>query len=273
MTAWPVPIPGRGEPRTRRGASAARHGTVARGEPHALLGVELFGRVAESSLPRPRCPRRAARRHTVGSRRRHRLRQRRLPSAHVARAGYGVTGIDFEESGLERARVTCPGAYFATHDLAEPLPEHLRGAFDVVVSAEVIEHLFFPRYLFSRAREALRRRASRGDDALSRVHQELVAGPRQPVRHALERRERLRAHQVLLAALSRRHGLRVRLQPLRWQRVGRVPPLASMIMTAAMTPPARPEGAQAAAEPAASTGAAAASPTTVCPMNAPSARR
>jgi 2-polyprenyl-3-methyl-5-hydroxy-6-metoxy-1,4-benzoquinol methylase len=35
------------------------------------------------------------------------------------------------------------------------MPEALRGRFDVVVSAEVIEHLFLPRTLFMRCREAL----------------------------------------------------------------------------------------------------------------------
>ena len=42
------------------------------------------------------------------------------------------------------------------HDVNDPLPDDLRGQFDVVVSAEVIEHLLLPRELFQRAREALR---------------------------------------------------------------------------------------------------------------------
>jgi 2-polyprenyl-6-hydroxyphenyl methylase/3-demethylubiquinone-9 3-methyltransferase len=44
---------------------------------------------------------------------------------------------------------------FHAHDISQPLPDDLRDRFDVVLSAEVIEHLFFPRELFARAREGL----------------------------------------------------------------------------------------------------------------------
>ncbi len=76
-------------------------------------------------------------------------------TARIREAGKQVTGVDFTESGIERARRANPGVPFVVHDLNEPLPGSLRGQFDVVVSAEVIEHLFLPRVLFARCREAL----------------------------------------------------------------------------------------------------------------------
>jgi 2-polyprenyl-3-methyl-5-hydroxy-6-metoxy-1,4-benzoquinol methylase len=76
-------------------------------------------------------------------------------TARVSQAGYDTTGIDFTASGIERARSSYPGIEFQAHDINDPLPEDLRAAFDVVLSAEVIEHLFLPREVFARAREAL----------------------------------------------------------------------------------------------------------------------
>jgi 2-polyprenyl-3-methyl-5-hydroxy-6-metoxy-1,4-benzoquinol methylase len=73
----------------------------------------------------------------------------------IAAAGFDVTGIDFTSSGIDRARQSFPTITFLDHDINEPLPEALLGQFDVVLSAEVIEHLFLPRSLFTRAREAL----------------------------------------------------------------------------------------------------------------------
>lgn len=76
-------------------------------------------------------------------------------TARIREAGKQVSGVDFTPSGIERARRDNPGVPFFVHDLGEPLPDELRGQFDVVVSAEVIEHLFLPRTLFDRCREAL----------------------------------------------------------------------------------------------------------------------
>jgi len=76
-------------------------------------------------------------------------------TGRIHEAGKDVTGLDFTLSGIERARASHPGVPFVLHDLNHPLPEALRGAFDVVVSVEVIEHLFLPRTLFARCKEAL----------------------------------------------------------------------------------------------------------------------
>lgn len=76
-------------------------------------------------------------------------------SARLADAGFAVTGIDFEPSGVDLARRAHPGLSFAVHDVGDPLPVEMAGFFDVVVATEIVEHLFRPRVLFARAREAL----------------------------------------------------------------------------------------------------------------------
>lgn len=76
-------------------------------------------------------------------------------AGRMAALGHTVTGLDFTPSGIERARVDHPEATFFVHDLNDPLPETLRGRFDVVVATEVIEHLFLPRNVFFRCAEAL----------------------------------------------------------------------------------------------------------------------
>ncbi len=76
-------------------------------------------------------------------------------TARVAQAGYQATGIDFTETGIERARASFPDIQLRIHDIANPLPQDMRGQFDAVLSCDVIEHLFLPRDLLVRAREAL----------------------------------------------------------------------------------------------------------------------
>ena len=76
-------------------------------------------------------------------------------TARLAEDGFDVTGLDASCSGIEKAKETFPHGRFFQHDINDPLPDDLKGSFDVVVSLEVIEHLFFPRNLFIRSREAL----------------------------------------------------------------------------------------------------------------------
>ena len=60
--------------------------------------------------------------------------------------GCEVVGVDLSESGVELARRTYPSARFEVMDADEHLLENLECApFDIVVSTEVIEHLYAPR--------------------------------------------------------------------------------------------------------------------------------
>ncbi len=76
----------------------------------------------------------------------------------LAAAGARVTAVDFSEGMLEEARRK-PGAAavrFLAHDLHQPLP-FPDAAFDLVVSALVLEHLCDLQAVFTEARRVLRR--------------------------------------------------------------------------------------------------------------------
>jgi 2-polyprenyl-3-methyl-5-hydroxy-6-metoxy-1,4-benzoquinol methylase len=73
----------------------------------------------------------------------------------LAKAGFAMTGVDASESGIRIARERSPGVECIHAWLEDPLPQDLWGRFDTVVSVEVIEHLFAPRVVLERAREAL----------------------------------------------------------------------------------------------------------------------
>lgn len=77
-------------------------------------------------------------------------------AATVPSTGHRFVGLDSSASGIEHADRTHSNVEFRRHDLSEPLPTDLRHSFDLVLAVEVIEHLFLPRVLFARAREALR---------------------------------------------------------------------------------------------------------------------
>ena len=72
-------------------------------------------------------------------------------AAALVRAGFAVTGTDADEAGIEIARSICPEAEFSVGTFAEPHP----GAFDLVISTEVIEHLYEPKELIAYAAKAL----------------------------------------------------------------------------------------------------------------------
>lgn len=71
--------------------------------------------------------------------------------------GCEVVGVDLGVKGLDIARQTYPQARFALMGADSKILEKLEEApFDVVVSTEVIEHLYAPRQLISGAYAALR---------------------------------------------------------------------------------------------------------------------
>jgi 2-polyprenyl-3-methyl-5-hydroxy-6-metoxy-1,4-benzoquinol methylase len=76
-------------------------------------------------------------------------------SARLANEGYQVNACDHSISGVEVAKSQLPLIDFFQQDINKELPEQYKGQFDIVVSLEVIEHLFQPRALFDRAKEAL----------------------------------------------------------------------------------------------------------------------
>jgi 2-polyprenyl-3-methyl-5-hydroxy-6-metoxy-1,4-benzoquinol methylase len=76
-------------------------------------------------------------------------------TALIAQAGFQTVGAEASSTGLAAAKAAFPDIEFLAQDISDPLPSTQRGIFDVVVAAEVIEHLFLPRQLFARASEAL----------------------------------------------------------------------------------------------------------------------
>ena len=71
-------------------------------------------------------------------------------------AGFQVTGVDPSESGIEYAKKSTPGGDFQVMGVYDD-PSVLGPAdYDVVVSTEVVEHLFYPRELPRFAAQVLR---------------------------------------------------------------------------------------------------------------------
>lgn len=77
----------------------------------------------------------------------------------LGRMGHRVTGVDASPSGIEVARAhhAAPNVDFACADLGAPAIEGLPGgAYDMVVSSDVIEHLYRPDVLVSTSRRLLK---------------------------------------------------------------------------------------------------------------------
>jgi 2-polyprenyl-3-methyl-5-hydroxy-6-metoxy-1,4-benzoquinol methylase len=77
-------------------------------------------------------------------------------TSQLAHAGFQTVGADSSGSGIDLARSEFPNLAWCRQDVNEALDLGLRGRFDVVLAADVIEHLFLPRRLFTRATEGLR---------------------------------------------------------------------------------------------------------------------
>jgi SAM-dependent methyltransferase len=153
-------------------------------------------------------------------------------------AGFDVCGLDFTSSGIDRARQSFPAIKFFDHDINEPLPEGLLGQFDVVLSAEVIEHLFLPRTLFTRAREAL---GSAGHVVLSTPFHGYFKNLVIALTGKCDDHWQVGSDfghikffsQQSLRAMARECGF----APIAWDRGGRIRPLAAtMVMTGKLDP-------------------------------------
>lgn len=73
-------------------------------------------------------------------------------AGQLAASGYDVTGVDASATGVEIARENYPGVNFVHSGIDARLPAVLRPAsFDLVVSSDVIEHLYRPSDLLESA--------------------------------------------------------------------------------------------------------------------------
>lgn len=76
----------------------------------------------------------------------------------LSRDGIEVTGMEISESGLAIARSAYPDICFRQGGVECAIPAEMAQQYDAAIAVEVIEHLFQPRFLFERAKEALRPR-------------------------------------------------------------------------------------------------------------------
>ena len=78
-------------------------------------------------------------------------------AVHLHRQGFQVAGCDASEQGVTHARKTLQQGRFEVISVYDDLPGRFGGAcWDVVVAAEVIEHLYNPRALVANAHALLR---------------------------------------------------------------------------------------------------------------------
>jgi 2-polyprenyl-6-hydroxyphenyl methylase/3-demethylubiquinone-9 3-methyltransferase len=71
--------------------------------------------------------------------------------------GWELTGVDISKSGVEIAQQRFPSINFFLADATEPITDPaLVGQFDVVISTEVLEHVYNPRGLIANAYRLLK---------------------------------------------------------------------------------------------------------------------
>lgn len=76
-------------------------------------------------------------------------------AGQLAERGYEVTGVDASLSGIEIATRSYAKARFVRAELNRKLPEHIANEFDLVVSSDVIEHMYRPSDLLEAANSLL----------------------------------------------------------------------------------------------------------------------
>ncbi|ELS02166.1 methyltransferase family protein [Xenococcus sp. PCC 7305] len=74
----------------------------------------------------------------------------------IASQGYQMTGIEESASGVKTAREYYSNCQFFQGSIYSEPPKELQQAFDIVISTEVIEHLYYPRELVRYARKCLK---------------------------------------------------------------------------------------------------------------------
>lgn len=74
----------------------------------------------------------------------------------ICNQGFEVTGIEESASGVEIATKTFPECRFLQQSLYSPPSPELLSYFDIVVSSDVIEHLFYPRELARFTKQCLK---------------------------------------------------------------------------------------------------------------------
>lgn len=77
-------------------------------------------------------------------------------SHRIAQQGYEVVGVEDSEQGVAIARQTFPDCHFIQASVYELPFAELENSFDIVLSAEVIEHLLYPRELVRAAKKCLK---------------------------------------------------------------------------------------------------------------------
>ncbi|MEA5626087.1 class I SAM-dependent methyltransferase [Nostoc sp. UHCC 0251] len=74
----------------------------------------------------------------------------------IAHQGYEVVGIEESESGVKLANQTFPNCRFLQGTIYNLPYAELGEKFDIVIAAEVIEHLFYPKELVRNAKQCLK---------------------------------------------------------------------------------------------------------------------
>ncbi|MBD1805042.1 class I SAM-dependent methyltransferase [Microcoleus sp. FACHB-SPT15] len=74
----------------------------------------------------------------------------------IAQQGYEVVGVEDSEQGVAIARRSFPDCHFIQASIYELPYAQLENSFDIVLSAEVIEHLLYPRELVRAAKKCLK---------------------------------------------------------------------------------------------------------------------
>ena len=74
----------------------------------------------------------------------------------IAQQGYEVVGVEESESGVKLARENFPDCQFIQGSIYDLPYAQLKDKFDIIISLEVIEHLFYPKELVRAAKKVLK---------------------------------------------------------------------------------------------------------------------